>query len=226
MNFLPFFSYLRLALLKKKKKKDWKKKKRFNCFAPLCLLICKTVFSWVLVIGLVVLWGLKILDSRPWRTALFLTQYSGQFLNYLPTSPLLPLTPFFFLISRSYSNSAPLCVITSTHNFFAETFQLPSHSVCSPPDTVCSDTVFVNDWVGLLKKMPIGARREERGQKDLTHTKKSWTKKRKDWGPELPLRIPPNSQVLSLLRILHRGLYRAEVATDWIAKPGYSWRHL
>lgn len=170
-------------------------------------MICKTVFSWVLVIGLVVLWGLKILDFRPWRTALFLTQYSGQFLNYLPTSPLLPLTPFFS--PRSYSNSTPLCVITSTRNFFAETFQLPSHSVRSPPDTVYSDTVFasprVNDWVGLLKKMPIGARREEGGQKDLTHTTKAEQKNEKieAWTPH---EDPSKQPSIVTADILHRPL--------------------
>lgn len=118
-----FLSYLKLALFKKKSS---------TAFPPLCLLICKTVFSWVLVTGLVVLWDPTILDFRPYRTALFLVQYSEQFFKLSPFPPsLFPLTPFF-LISCSYSISAPVCFITSVHNFFAWTFQLPSHSVHPP----------------------------------------------------------------------------------------------
>lgn len=119
-----FFSYLKLA---------WFKKKSSIALPPLCLLICKTVFSWVLVAGPVVLWGLTILDFRPCRTALFLVQYSEQFFKLSPFSP--PPSfywPPFFLISCSYSISAPVCFITSIHNFFAWTFQLPSHSVHPP----------------------------------------------------------------------------------------------
>lgn len=73
--------------------------------------------------------------------------------------------------------------------------------------------------------MPIGARQEEGGRRDLTRKKKKNLNKKKNrrLGHCTPHEDPSKQPSIATADILDRGLYRAEVTNDWTAKPGYSW---